>query len=481
MNRLASRVSLALQIGRPLLHVWLFLAAITLLGPAGVQAGAPLRVGAAAVVITPPVGTPLAGYYDPRGMTGVVDDIYSKALVIECGDTTVALVVADLISLPRHTVVAARKRIEQETGIPGSRVMLSATHSHTGPVLARQSSRDDLDGASSELGQRYTENLPELLAKSVVEAKRRLTPARVAAAVGREDHLSFNRRFWMRDGSVSWNPAKNDANIIRPAGPIDPDVSVVYWDTPDRHPLATYVNFAMHPDTTGGTKISADYPGVLAERLAEYKGRDMVTLFANGACGNLNHRNISWADGQHGRAEAIRIGSVLAGDVNKLYPELRMLTPGRLQVRSEMVSLPLAPITPQDVAEAEAVWKRLREPRTRFMEKVKALQVLDVAARHGKPLEVEVQVITLGDHLAWVSLPGEIFVELGLSIKQASPFPQTMIAELANGSVGYIPNRPAYAEGNYEVVSARCAEGSGERLVTAALRLLQELKTGADK
>jgi hypothetical protein len=131
------------------------------------------------------------------------------------------------------------------------------------------------------------------------------------------------------------------------------------------------------------------------------------------------------------------------------------------------------------VEKARAVQARVRDPKTTFMEKVKAFQVLDVAARQGQPLEVEVQVITLGDRLAWVSLPGEIFVELGLAIKQGSPFPFTMLAELANGSVGYIPNKSAYAEGNYEVVSARCAEGSGELLVEAALRMLKELHTPA--
>ena len=103
---------------------------------------------------------------------------------------------------------------------------------------------------------------------------------------------------------------------------------------------------------------------------------------------------------------------------------------------------------------------------------------LDVAARKGKPWEAEVQVIVLGRDLAWVALPGEVFVELGQSIKAASPFRQTHVAELANGSFGYIPNRSAYAEGNYEVVSARCAEGSGEMLVTAAIRMLAELEGG---
>src|SRR5262245_3898259 len=97
---------------------------------------AELKVGAAATVITPPEGTPLAGYYSERGSKTVIDDIYSKAIVLEVGDTKAALVVCDLISLPRHIVTEARRLIEAATGIPGGHVMLSATHTHTGPVLA---------------------------------------------------------------------------------------------------------------------------------------------------------------------------------------------------------------------------------------------------------------------------------------------------------------------------------------------------------
>ena len=124
--------------------------------------------------------------------------------------------------------------------------------------------------------------------------------------------------------------------------------------------------------------------------------------------------------------------------------------------------------------EAKAIVEK--KDKAKFMEQVKAYKVLDVEKRGDTPLEVEVQVITMGDTLAWVSLPGEIFVELGLSIKAASPFAQTHIAELANGSIGYIPNRSAYPEGNYEVESARCAEGSGEMLVQAAVKMLEDLK-----
>jgi neutral ceramidase len=439
---------------------------------------ADLRVGAAAVVITPPEGTPLAGYYSQRGSKTVLDDIHAKAIVLEAGDTKAALVVCDLISLPRHVVTEARRQVAAATGIPGANVMISATHTHTGPVLTRESALDELVGATSDLGRRYTEKLPELIAKAVGDAHKKLAPARAATAIGKEDGVSFNRRFHMKDGTVSWNPAKRHPDIVKPAGPIDPTVNVVYFDTPKNAPVATYVNFALHPDTVGGQGVSADFPGVLAKRLAEYRGPDMLTVFANGCCGNINHRNITWTDPQKGPAEANRIGTLLAAAVLRTTPDLKPAAADRLVVKSELVKLPLPPVTPEDVTKANDVVKRIKDAKTTFPEKVKAFQVLDVAARDGKPWEVEVQVVALGDQLAWVSLPGEIFVELGLAIKAASPYPNTLIAELANGSIGYVPNRTAYAEGNYEVVSARVAEGAGEQLVEVATRLLKAAKEG---
>jgi hypothetical protein len=204
----------------------------------------------------------------------------------------------------------------------------------------------------------------------------------------------------------------------------------------------------------------------------------MLTVFANGCCGNINHRDIAWADAQKGPNEARRIGTTLAGAVCKTYPRLSPLTGDSLRIKSEIVKLPLPAINREDLAKARTVMKSVKEPKTPFLDKVKAYQTVDVAAQNGKEWEVEVQVIALGDRVAWVSLPGEIFVELGLSIKKQSPFRYTLIAELANGSIGYIPDKPAYPQGNYEVVSARCAEGSGEKLVEAAVRLLNELAKG---
>lgn len=234
----------------------------------------------------------------------------------------------------------------------------------------------------------------------------------------------------------------------------------------------------MHLDTVGGTHFSADYPFYLAEALARAKGPEMLTLFTIGCAGDINHINVRSAASQKGPVEAARIGTILAANVLRTFESLRTNQIGRLRVSSEMVDLPLPEINDAQTEQARKIVTQLNEksqPAPRFMDQVQAFKVLDVQAREGKPLEVEVQVIALGEEIAWVSLPGEIFVELGLAIKAGSPFKQTIIAELANGAIGYIPTARAYTEGNYEVVSARCAAGSGEMLVASAIRQLRKL------
>jgi len=437
-----------------------------------------LTAGAAQIDVTPGLGAHICGYFNDRRAQEILDPLHAKAIAVSDGETTIGLVICDKIALPGDIVGMAKARITEQSGVPGDNVLIAGTHTHTGPAVNRKSARDDLDGGN-ELVNKYTAELPAKIAQGVAEALQRLVPVRTSYARGHEDRLAFTRRFWMKDGTVGWNPGKNNPNIIRPVSPIDPEVGVVYFQAADAKPVLTYVNYAMHADTTGGLKCWPDFPGVLARRLAEYKGAEMMTMFANGACGNLNHINVGWSDRQHGPEEAIRLGTILAGNVLKTYMDLKPAAAGTIGVRSELVSLPLPPVTEEEIAEAREVVKR--GPQAAFFEQVKAYQVLDVAARQGQPWEAEVQVLALGRELAWVALSGEVFVELGLSIKAASPFPQTHIVELANGSFSYIPNRSAYAEGNYEVISARCAEGSGELMVTAAIRMLAELAPPANQ
>jgi hypothetical protein len=435
-----------------------------------------LTAGAAAVDVTPPPGCPMAGYYSARGAEGTHDPLWAKALVFEKDGTRVALVALDLISTTRGLVEDTRALVEKQTGIPGRNVMISATHSHTGPVLSEGRPRDDALGGRNEIARTYLKELPGRIADAVKKADAARKPAKVFHATGREDGLAFNRRFHMADGSVGWNPGKKNPKIVRPAGPTDPSVPVVYVEGTDGKPVALYANFAMHLDTVGGLYYSADYPYTLGKALAAVKGEEMVTLFTIGTAGDINHINVDDPKPQKGHGEAARIGTRLAAEVLRTCEMLKPAAEGPIRVSSEPVELPLAPVTPDEVAAAKKVIADVQagaKPAPRFLDQVQAFKAADVANRLGKPLAVEVQVISFGDDLAWVSLPGEIFVELGLAIKAGSPFRQTVIAELANGSIGYVPTRVAYPQGNYEVVSARCAEGSGEKLVDSALKQLR--------
>lgn len=433
-----------------------------------------LRLGRGSVPITPPVGMPMGGYFELRLATGTHDDLYAKVLVLEKDGVKAALVACDIESLPRQTVQAARDLIQKTTGLRGENVMISATHAHTGPEMS-PFFLAWAEGPTAEIARQYHASLPAMIAEAVRLAEQNLAPARAWAAIGHEDSLSFNRRFLMKDGTVRFNPGKQNPEAVRALGPIDPAVPVVYFDSPDGQPLATYVNFALHLDTVGGTEFSADYPYTLARLLAAAKGADMLTAFTIGTAGNINHLDVNSLARQQGHEEAARIGTVLAGEVLRTLGKLKSVPAGPLRVHREIVKLPLYELNPGELEAGREVFDRVRRKgpgAAEFLETVHAYKVLNIAAYQGKPIEAEVQVISLGDQIAWVALPGEVFVELGLALKNASPFPQTIVVELAHDMIDYIPNRKAYAEGGYEAVNSRSQPGGGEILVEAATRLL---------
>jgi len=432
----------------------------------------PLRVGRAAVKITPAAGIPMAGYYSFRLSEGTHDDLFAKALVLESGDAKVALVACDLVDIDEALAASAREAVHAATGIVPARIMISATHSHTGPLLNRRFLAT-APAAPKKLAEQYRAALPQRIVETVRLADQSLTPARAWTATGREESLGFYRRFLMKDGTVRFNPGKMNPDIVQPMGSIDPDVALAYFDSPEGRPLSAYVNFALHLDTVGGAQFSADYPYTLAKLLAKLKGPEMLTIFTIGAAGNINHIDVSHKEPQKGHLEAQRIGTVLAGEVLKTMAKLKPATSALLQSAQEIVPLPIPSYTAAERADAAKVAAQFGAAKPPpFLDLVHAMKVLDVAERKGEPLAAEVQVITLGDQIAWVALPGEIFVELGVAIKKASPFPQTIIVELANGSVSYVPTKKAYAEGAYEATSARAAPGGGELLAETAIRLL---------
>ena len=337
---------------------------------------------------------------------------------------------------------------------------------------------DDITQANSPPGMEYVNALPTLIAKSVSEAKSKLAPAKPSAAMGRAEGISFNRRV-LRAGSEKaiWQPAKLDPATDRPAGPVDPDVGVLVFHSTNAEakPIATYLNFAMHPTSVGsGLKVSADYPGVFTKLVSERHGREMIAVFANGCCGNINHTD--YVTGK--RRSTQELGTGLADAATAAWPDLKPLTTFVPRVRSEQVTLQRRTYSDAEITKAKDIAGRMMTENLGTVPMAEAVSILETVGKQNTPLVVEVQTIAFSEELAIVSLPGEIFVELGLAIKKASPFKHTLIAELANGSMGYVPNREAYPQGNYEVVSARGEVGSGEKLVEVALKLLGEVKAG---
>lgn len=438
--------------------------------------GGEFRAGAAIVDITPKSGAPMAGYYKFRGVTGILDPIHVKTIVVDQDGARAAFVVLDLSGTTRPVVEATRKLVADQCGIPGDRVMISATHTHTGPVLPRGSLLDDITKAKSPLGLEYVDALPGLIARSVKEALAKLAPARASAVIGKAEGISFNRRVIGRDGKCIWQPQKIDPAVERPAGPVDPEVGLLVFEGPGRSPLAAYVNFAMHPTSVGGgTRISADYPGVLTRLLSERIGPDMIAVFANGCCGNINHTD--YLSGT--RRSTQQLGTALADAATEAWPGLKPLATHPPRARSRMVTLQRRQFTERDIEKAKDIASRMMTENLGTVPMAEAVCILESIQKQNVPLEVEVQAVSFSDDLAIVALPGEIFVELGLALKAASPFKHTFIAELANGSMGYVPNREAYPQGNYEVVSARGEPGSGEKLAETAMQLLKELRAGS--
>jgi neutral ceramidase len=442
-----------------------------------------LGAGVAVSDITPPTSYRMSGYFSERLSTGTHDPLKAKAIVFEQGETQAALVFCDLIGLAPDVTQRARKLAEEKTGIPAANILVAATHSHTGPLYSGALRKHFHDKAVAEHGKDayeefdYPSFLVAMISQAVQRAQGKMRAAVLEAGMAEQRGLSFNRRFHMKDGTVRFNPGKLNPNIVRVAGPIDPDVGILLVRQADgRRPLASLTVFALHLDTVGGTEYSADYPYYLGRSLHEELGPQLVSVFGTGTCGDINHVDVSHDRPQKGQQEAERIGAALGETVRAALGELRPLSKPSLAVRRTVVDVPLQRYSAAEVAQAKLDMEKVGTRALPFLEQVNAYKILALQLREGSTLPMEVQVFRLSDDVAIVGLPGEVFVELGLAIKKSSPFATTMVVELCNDAPGYVPTRKAFAEGSYETVNSRVQSGGGEMLVEAAVRLLNELK-----
>ncbi len=472
----------------PMKRITLFLLAFFPFLEASGQADK-LYGGVAQLNITPKTGYP---HYRDFG-TAVDDSLYVKALVFRQGNAEWAIAVCDLLWIERELSADVRVAVSAKTGIPYDNIMLTATHTHTGPayhgnIYELNNHIRKFDGTPEEaIGMHgYPAFLKARITEAIVKAHESLVPVTVMQVTDSVTNLSFNRRYVMKDGKVKTNPGKGNPDIVKAAGPIDPELHMLFIEkASDKSLIGVVSNFAVHSDTYGGKAFSADYPGVLARRLAEKIKGSFVSVFLQGASGDLNHFNVK-KDSEPLTTD--KIGSGLAERVAASRSGGRMVPKARVGAASEFVYAPLQAYNAGELSWAKdagaespygetGLFKLRRPMKIRSLERIRQQEAIPpTIGTEPWTLPVEVQVFRLSDDVAVVGLPGEIFADLGLAIKKASPFKTTLFVELTNSHIAYVPTRKAFSQGSYETLNSRLAPGGGELMVESAIRQLKELK-----
>ena len=431
-----------------------------------------LLAGAATVDITPSVGCHLCGYFTDRVADNIHDRLDARAVALSDGSIILGMVVCDLIDVPAGVVAAAKERITQLTGVPASCVLISATHTHTGPSIVGALGTPEEEGYGEEIAPR----LADAFALDVT----RLQPAQLAATSGDCEEEVHNRRWHMRDGSVRMNPGYSNPDRVKAAGPTDPELGLLVLRTLEREPIAVLANLALHYVGSGeGTWVSADYFAEFGRALQRCAGREFVAIMANGCQGNINNIDFTRPPRSHPHAyfQIERVANVVAAEAWRAWNLLRedeFADEVSLDARVEQAPFKARTATAEQLARAREVYAGGARPDDR--EWVYAREVVLLS---GGPSEwqVPIQALRIGG-LGVAALPGEVFCEVGLGIKEQSPFERTMVVGIANGSIGYVPTDQALDEGSYETTlcrHVRAPEGTATLWTNTAVRLLGEM------
>lgn len=442
-----------------------------------------LEVGVARVDITPPLSFPMAGYYSIRLSAGTHDPLWAKAICFRTGAFPCVLLICDTISINESVTTEICRRIREKTGLPESCIVITATHTHTGPIrdafepgLTHEQNLEFAKKGDYE-SFRYSNWWVEKGTEAILAALGNFRPAALRVGEASVSDLSYNRRFFMKNSEeVRFNPGIQNPNIIRPAGPIDPQMYTVFVTDPATgRPFASLTNFALHLDTTGGTLFSADYPYYIECVLQEKFGADFMSFFGTGTCGDINHIDVSGKN----RRKAPEIGTELGKRIAEMYDNLssEVQTPA-IGTRMTVIECRRHEFTAEEVATAETMREAVFHPEIgnyTFLERVKAGKILNLS-KMPLTFQVEIQCIRLSSDTAVVALPGEVFVDLGLKIKKDSPFKNTLVLELSQMNAKYVPTEKAFREGSYETINSLFVPGTGERFVSEALTCLKDLK-----
>lgn len=444
------------------------------------------RAGAAAVDITPtqfPMNMP--GGFSANMAEKAHDPFHSRALVFDNGETALAMVVVDNLGAGPDVLNEAKALAASKTGMSVDKMLISSTHTHSGPSL----------NTRSESAAAYYKQFVAGVAESIIQAHAALKPAAFGAAAHPLPDEVFNRRWFLKPGkmplnpfgrldTVKMNPGTSPDVIDRPAGPIDPDITILSVQDLKRKPIALFANYSLH--YVGGApdgQMSADYFGEFARVMpSRLRGDDsFVAMMSNGTSGDINNIPFGATRPPREPFEQIRIVAQKAADTAwHAHRKIAKHQPAsRLGMVQRQITLKYRRPSSQEVAEAEAVLaikdKDAIEKLPRLAQNY-ARNVVGAAERPEDTLTVTVQAIRIGD-FAVCAIPFETFVEIGLDLKKRSPFPQTMVIGLANGRHGYLPTLEQHKLGGYEtwLGTNQVQEDTSVILTNNLLEMLAEL------
>jgi neutral ceramidase len=452
-----------------------------------------LQVGAASVDMTPTV-------FPIQLRSGksnyVHDPLHVRAVAFQRGEGRAVICLIDAIGIGRDMSDLAKARAAEKTGWKPEEMLICATHTHTAPK-----------GGEGTPGKEAYEKLKhEKLEEAIVKAIQALQPARVGFGSDEEPSEVRNRRWFLKEGTMPPNPlgeldqVKTNAgrnDLIKPAGPVDPELCVIDVRTTRHKPLALIANYALH--YVGGIPkvkeedgrlvgmASSDYFGEFSRVMPFRVGgtnppEDFVALMTNGASGDINNLVFTGTRAPRSPFEQVRIVASKAADtawraVKKIenYDDRPIVA-----VLQREVDLPYRKPAKREIILAEGLLKKSSKERNDINKRTTSVanRVIEYSGPdHPETEPVLIQTVRIGEQ-AIVSMPFEVLVEIGLEIKEKSAFERTFLIELANGGYGYLPPPNQHKLGGYEtwLGTSRFQPQSSDLLIKHLLEMLQELK-----
>lgn len=433
-----------------------------------------LTAGAAQLDITPGLGVHLCGHFEDRQATNILDPLNAKAIVLSNGTTTLGFVICDLIVVPGHVVDAAKALITERTGLAPENILIAGTHTHTGPAITGALATPEETG--------YGEWVAPRIADAFSLALRRLQPAQFAHAAGSCPGEVHNRRWHMKDGTVRMNPGHQNPDALRPAGPTDPQLGLMVLRTPAGAPIAALGNLSLHyvGVAEDHNVICADYFAAFGRSLNRCAGAQFVCPMSNGTFGDVNNIDAA-SPARHttGPTTQIeRVANVVAAEAWRVWSGLReedFRDDVELGAKLTGVQFPARCPSDEELTAARVLYSSGEQWQD--TEWIYAREIV-LCAEMPASWTVPIHALRIGE-LGLVGLPGEVFTEIGLDIKQRSPFAQTMNVGIANDTVGYVATDQALAEGSYETRlcrHVRAPQGTGKLWADTAVAGLEALR-----